>query len=92
MAIGEVRTAHNVNTHCGVRVLGTQVAGIDWVAIDLEVGGVAPMPESWLDKVESGERIDLVIELVSQEKLLATAVGTDKTVTYAPATEKVSCD
>lgn len=92
MAVGETRTAHDVNTHCGVRVLDIQVAGIDWVAIGFEAGGVAPMPQEWSDKLETGERIDLVIELISQEKLLATAVGTDKTLTYAPATERVSCD
>lgn len=92
MAVGETRTAHNVSTYCGVRVLGITVAGIQWVAYDLEEDGVAPIPDSWAEQVDESQRIDLEIELVTSEKLIATAVGTDESLHYAPTTDFAVCD
>lgn len=90
MAVGETRTAYDVSTHCGVRVLGIEVAGIVWVATDLEEEGVSPIPPSWQDQVES-ERIDLTLELVTSEKLRVTALGTEESLVYAPAIEREFC-
>lgn len=92
MAIGETRTAYNVSTHCGVRYLDVRIAQTDWVAVDLDVEGLAPMPASWREEVGDDERIDLVVELLSVDQLRATAIGSDEALNYAPATEPGGCD
>lgn len=92
MSVGEIRTAYDVSTHCGVRVLSRRIAATSWVAVDLDAEGVAPMPESWSDAASENERIDLVVTLVNAEELRATAVGTDTTLTYAPNVDGSTCD
>ncbi len=89
--VGETRIAYEVSSHCGVEWLLRPVNGVVWRAVDLDetdAQGIDPVPGAW---GQANDSLDLVLELVDEMTLRATALGTDVTVTYEPDPDPPGC-
>jgi len=54
------------------------------------MSGIDPMPDGW--QRDQSQVIDLVLERTGEDRLIATAVGTDVSVEYERSTERFGCD
>lgn len=93
LAVGETRVAHNVTTHCGLNRIFWTIDGREWVLDedDASAENMDYVPEEWRGVV-TGEAIDLRIERAEEDVLLVTALGTDHTLRYEPAPNRLGCD
>ena len=75
-----------MGTHCGVRALGRQINGVNWIT-DEASRTTDWLPPEWTEAIAGGqELIALSVELsADRDELVATAE--DVSVTYRPATE-----
>lgn len=91
LAVGEVRIARDVTTHCGVARLFRPVDGRQWVLTGAVPDELDHVPPEWREHTD-GEAIDLRIERIAADELVVTPVGVDAPRTYAPAPDQLGCD
>jgi hypothetical protein len=94
LAVGEVRIAHDVFTHCGLARLFAPIDGRQWVLTGDVPDELDHVPAPWRDDVEGGTggAIDLRVERVAADELLVAPVGGEDARTYVPAPDAVACE
>lgn len=91
MSVGD-SVEMSIYVHCGVRYLVETIDGREWVAVDLDIDGIDPMPDDWADDESDSQRIDVNAELVSEDRLTITPTNGGRTVTYEPTETNPGCD
>lgn len=93
IAVGETRT-RRISTHCGMNVLYREVNGSQWFAVNrISSNSTSHLPPGWID--DGDEQIELELERVSENTILARPIGTKFTEEYRRATDQdsqVGCD
>lgn len=82
----------SISVHCGVRYLVETIDGRQWMAVDLDIDGINPMPADWADDESDSQRIDVDVELVAPDRLTITPTNGGRTVTYEPTETNPGCD
>lgn len=91
MSVGD-SVEMSISVHCGVRYLVETIDGREWVAVDLDIDGIDPMPDDWADVENDRQRIDVEVELVAADRLTVTPTDGGSTVTYEPTETNPGCD
>ena len=82
----------SIYVHCGVRYLVETIDGRQWIAVDLDIDGIDPMPDDWADDENDSQRIDVEVELVAPDRLTVTPTNGGRTITYEPTDTNPGCD
>ena len=91
MSVGD-SVEMSISVHCGVRYLVETIDGRQWMAVDLDVDGIDPMPDDWADDESDSQRIDVDVELVAPDRITVTPTNGGRTVTYEPTETNPGCD
>lgn len=79
-----------VSTHCGYEWLEVVINGETWSTSELGSDDAGnPTEPAW---PQGQQQAELVLELVEEDELEVTAVGTDISHTYLPASRPSGCE
>ena len=91
MSVGD-SAEMSISVHCGVRYLVETIDGREWMAVDLDIEGIDPIPDDWANDENGNQRIEVEVELVAADRLTVTPTNGGRTVTYEPTESNPGCD